>query len=73
MSRARLLNAPFALYWSSRVLVVLALQMQTVAIGWQLYSLTGSALDLGLVGLVQFVPTVVLTLVLLTSDLAAAV
>ena len=63
MSRARLLNAPFALYWSSRVLVVLALQMQTVAIGWQLYSLTGSALDLGLVGLVQFVPTVVLTLV----------
>ena len=37
--------------------------MQTVAIGWQLYSLTGSALDLGLVGLVQFVPTVVLTLV----------
>ena len=41
----------------------LALQMQTVAIGWQLYALTGSALDLGLVGLVQFVPTIVLTLV----------
>ena len=37
--------------------------MQTVAIGWQLYALTGSALDLGLVGLVQFVPTVALTLV----------
>src|SRR2546428_5464242 len=37
--------------------------MQNVAVGWQLYSLTGSALDLGLVGLVQFVPTVVLTLV----------
>jgi MFS family permease len=37
--------------------------MQTVAVGWQLYALTGSALDLGLVGLVQFVPTVVLTLV----------
>jgi MFS family permease len=63
VNRPRLLNAPFAFYWSSRVLVVLALQMQTVAIGWQLYSLTGSALDLGLVGLVQFVPTVVLTLV----------
>ena len=63
MSRPGLLSAPFALYWSSRVLVVLALQMQTVAIGWQLYSLTGSALDLGLVGLVQFVPTIVLTLV----------
>src|SRR5207244_2071472 len=37
--------------------------MQNVAVGWQLYSLTGSALDLGLVGLVQFVPTIVLTLV----------
>ena len=37
--------------------------MQTVAVGWQLYTLTGSALDLGLVGLVQFVPTIALTLV----------
>jgi hypothetical protein len=43
------------------VLSTLALHMQTVAVGWQLYSLTGSALDLGLVGLVQFVPTVILT------------
>jgi MFS family permease len=38
-------------------------QMLGVAVGWQLYSLTGSALDLGLVGLVQFVPMVLLTLV----------
>jgi Major Facilitator Superfamily len=45
------------------VLSTLALHMQTVAIGWQLYALTGSALDLGLIGLVQFVPTIVLTLV----------
>ncbi len=37
--------------------------MLGVAVGWQLYELTGSALDLGLVGLVQFVPMVVLTLV----------
>jgi len=37
--------------------------MLGVAVGWQLYSLTGSALDLGLVGLVQFVPMVLLTLV----------
>src|SRR6185503_14700332 len=56
-------NTPFALFWSSRVLSTLALQIQTVAVGWQLYLLTGSALDLGLVGLAQFVPTVVLTLV----------
>ena len=45
------------------MLATLALHMQTVAVGWQLYALTGSALDLGLVGLVQFVPTVALTLV----------
>ena len=63
MIGSRLGHAPFALFWSSRVLATLALQMQTVAVGWQLYSLTGSALDLGLVGLVQFVPTIVLTLV----------
>ena len=37
--------------------------MVGVAVAWQLYELTGSALDLGLVGLVQFVPMIVLTLV----------
>lgn len=59
------LHAPtsFALFWCSRVLTTLALHMQTVAVGWQLYGLTGSALDLGLVGLVQFVPTLALALV----------
>jgi len=39
----------------------MAYQMQSVAIGWQIYDMTGSALDLGLVGLVQFLPTVVLS------------
>ena len=53
-----------ALRRSSRVLSTLALQIQTVAVGWQLYLLTGRArFDLGLVGLAQFVPTAVLTLV----------
>jgi len=37
--------------------------MLGVAVAWQLYELTGSALDLGLVGLAQFVPMVLLTLV----------
>jgi MFS family permease len=45
------------------VLSTLAVHMQTVAVGWQLYALTESAFDLGLVGLAQFVPTIVLTLV----------
>jgi MFS family permease len=52
----------FALLWSARVLSTLAFHVQAVAVGWQLYELTGSALDLGLVGLVQFVPMVLLTL-----------
>src|SRR5262245_42189521 len=37
--------------------------MLGVAVGWQLYAVTGSALDLGLVGLVQFVPIILLTLI----------
>nr|WP_284701128.1 MFS transporter [Rhodoplanes tepidamans] len=52
----------FVCFLGSRVLSVTAYQMQTVAIGWQIYELTGSALDLGLVGLVQFVPFVLLSL-----------
>ena len=57
------LRSSFARFWVARVLGTLAIQMQTVAVGWQLYTLTGSAFDLGLVGLVQFVPTILLTLV----------
>jgi MFS family permease len=52
----------FALLWSARVLSTLAFHVQAVAVGWQLYALTGSALDLGLVGLVQFVPMMLLAL-----------
>ena len=55
-------HRPFLLFWTSRVLSTLCFQMLAVAVGWQLYDLTGSALDLGLVGLVQFVPVLVLTL-----------
>ena len=39
-------------------------QMLAVTIGWQVYELTDSAFDLGLVGLIQFVPAVVLTLLI---------
>jgi MFS family permease len=53
----------FVLFWCARVAATSAFQMQAVAIGWQIYDLTGSALDLGLVGLVQFVPVVALALV----------
>jgi MFS family permease len=39
-----------------------ALQMTGVAVGWHIYAMTGSAFDLGLVGLVQFLPSVFLVL-----------
>ena len=53
-------HRPFALFWCARVAGTIAYQMQAVAIGWQIYDLTGSALDLGLIGLVQFVPVMLL-------------
>jgi MFS family permease len=53
---------PFTMFWIGRIVSVLSFQMLVVAIGWQLYSLTDSALDLGLLGLAQFVPMIVLTL-----------
>ncbi len=54
----------FVLFWCARTSTVAAFMMQTVAVGWQIYDMTGSALDLGLVGLVQFIPYVALTLVI---------
>ncbi len=52
----------FAFLLCSRVLANMGFHMLGVAVGWQLYALTGSALDLGLVGLAQFLPIVLLTL-----------
>ncbi len=40
----------------------MAVQMQSVAIGWQIYAMTRSAFDLGLVGLMQFLPSILLVL-----------
>ncbi|HEX5125866.1 MAG TPA: MFS transporter [Rhodocyclaceae bacterium] len=51
------------LYWFSRVATTMATQMMMVAVGWQMYELTGSAYDLGMVGLFQFLPSLALTLV----------
>lgn len=52
----------FALFWGARVCSMLAIQMQVVAVGWQVYDMTGDPLDLGLVGLFQFLPTLALVL-----------
>ncbi len=55
---------PFVLFWLARVAATMAYQMLALVIGWQVYELTDSAFDLGLVGLIQFVPAVVLTLLI---------
>ena len=55
-------HKPFALFWSARICTSFAYQMLSVAIGWRVYELTGSAFDLGLVGLAQFLPVALLTL-----------
>lgn len=52
----------FALYLCARIFSTLAVQMQSVAIGWQVYAITGNVLDLGLIGLAQFAPFVILVL-----------
>lgn len=53
----------FGPFLASRVASTLAWQMLAVAVGWQVYSLSGSTFDLGLVGLAQFLPMFLLTLV----------
>lgn len=52
----------FAVYAVVRFCVSLCWQMINVAVGWQVYALTHSPLDLGLVGLAQFLPFVLLVL-----------
>ena len=53
----------FLLYEIGRFFVVAALEMQSVAVGWQVYEITRRPIDLGYVGLVQFVPVIGLFLV----------
>jgi MFS family permease len=60
---ALLTQRSFLLFLLSRSLSRFSSQIGAVAIGWQIYDLTGSALDLGMVGLVQFLPTALLVFV----------
>ncbi|RZU36888.1 transmembrane secretion effector [Fluviicoccus keumensis] len=52
----------FAAFWWSRMFSIIAFQIQAVAIGWQVYALTRDPWDLGMVGLAQFLPILLLTL-----------
>ncbi len=49
-------------YLSARFIVSIATQVQTVAVGWQVFSVSGDPFDLGLVALSQFLPFIVLIL-----------
>lgn len=60
---AALRHLGFRRYWLALILSNFAIQMQTVAVGWQVYDLTRNPLDLGLVGLSQFLPALLLVLV----------
>jgi MFS family permease len=55
-------QTPFVLFWLARLTGTMGYQMLALVIAWQIYQLTNSAFDLGLVGLIQFVPAVGLTL-----------
>jgi MFS family permease len=59
---AALRSRDFRLFVSGNFLAVLGLQMQGVAVGWEIYDRTKSTLALGMVGFVQFLPVMVLTL-----------
>jgi MFS family permease len=53
----------FRFYQAARFLATVGLQMQSVAVGWQVYEITHNTLDLGFVGLAQFAPAFLLSLV----------
>jgi MFS family permease len=50
----------FLFYLGARSFSEYSYQIATVAVGWQIYELTGSAFQLGMVGLVQFIPSALL-------------
>ena len=52
----------FLAFWGASASASFGFQMLSVAVGWQVYAITGRAFDLGLVGLVQFVPSLLLAL-----------
>lgn len=55
-------NAAFTGYWVAETLLSLGQEIFQVAVGWQIYQLTDSALSLGLIGLAQFLPQFLLAL-----------
>jgi MFS family permease len=63
MRRLTSQNPAFTRFWLAETATVLAYQMLVVAVGWQTYELTNSALSLGLIGLVQVTPVFLFALI----------
>jgi MFS family permease len=66
--RGALRHPGYRLFWISRLCSTFAALVVSVAVGWQVYDLTRNPLDLGLVGLVQFSPSLLLVLVTGTAS-----
>jgi len=56
-------HGAFMRFWLARFLATFSTQIVSVAVGWQIYDLTRDPLDLGLVGIIQFLPALLLVLV----------
>ncbi|MBL0933471.1 MAG: MFS transporter [Rhizobiaceae bacterium] len=56
-------HSSYLRFWVARFFMTFATQIVSVAVGWQVYDLTRDPFDLGLVGLVQFAPALLLVLV----------
>ncbi len=62
-ARGAFSHGSYRLFWMSRLFVTFAALVVSVAVGWQVYDLTRNPFDLGLVGLIQFAPSLLLVLV----------
>lgn len=56
-------HKPYMVFWLSRFFARFAAMIISVAVGWQIYDLTRDPFDLGLIGLVQFLPALLLVLI----------
>src|SRR5438045_9594500 len=61
-SYAPLRLSSYRRYLGGLIVLIIGQQMQKVAVGWEIYERTGSALNLGYIGLVQFLPLVLLAI-----------
>src|SRR5262249_1013573 len=62
-SRSVLRHRDLRVFQLARLASIVGVQIQSVAVAWDVYAITGNPLDLGLVGLAQFLPSVALALV----------